>query len=167
MTEKLVKSELSKPTAYKQLGDNPSCSSGPPITMGWNYSQKEEISLDDVADKNEFYVGTKPPRRIIDPFDRYGMLRNAGYSRQEIESKINDVCKARKQRCKSAESNQISDKVNEVVEDFSKKIKSLSKSKGDKSQEDLLLHFATFNGSQYRSNAHPSPKLSNRRFSFA
>jgi hypothetical protein len=44
---------------YEQtLGDNPSVSYGPPITLDWNFEEKEPISL-------EQYEAQRPPRRSV------------------------------------------------------------------------------------------------------
>ena len=66
------------------MSDNPS-SAGPPIGIGWRYNPKDTIILDlDIYEcecegnrriKKEF---------IIPPYVREDMLREAGYSRNEI-----------------------------------------------------------------------------------
>jgi len=64
-----------------KLGDHPSCKSGPPITIGWNYSQKEDVPLDAVVDDNA--CGSKI-RRKVDANTRCEWIRSAGYTKSEI-----------------------------------------------------------------------------------
>ena len=80
---------------------------------------------------------------MIDPNYRYDMLREVGYTNREIEESVNVIHKTRKQRYKSAESNELTDKVNEVMEDMSKKLKSLSKSKEKRSEIVILVETQT------------------------
>ena len=64
-----------------KLGDHPSCRSGPPITIGWNFSQKEDVSLDTVVDDD---ARKTKPRKKVDASTRYEMLRSVGYTNSEI-----------------------------------------------------------------------------------
>ena len=76
-----------------QLGDNPTCSVGPPISLSWTYITDISISVD------KFEKTKKHPRKldelIIPAFTRIKMLRRNGYSLQEI---LNTVSEIRKQR---------------------------------------------------------------------
>ncbi len=76
-----------------QLGDNPACSVGPPISLSWTYVTDSSISVD------EFEKTKKHPRKldelIIPSFTRIKILRGNGYSLEEI---LNTVSEIRKQR---------------------------------------------------------------------
>lgn len=85
------------------LGDNPSCSSGPPLSIGWRFSPSPmQISVDDYENgrgdvpryKSEFLV----PKDI-----REKMLReHAGVSRREIVTTVRGIQKQKSQRRKTA-----------------------------------------------------------------
>jgi len=85
------------------LGDNPSCSSGPPLSIGWKFSPDPMvISVDD-------YEGGKGeiPRyksQFLVPKDiREKMLReHAGVSRREIVNTVRGIQKQKSQRRKTA-----------------------------------------------------------------
>jgi len=112
-----------------ELGDNPSCRFGPPVTIGWDYSEANEILLDDMmSDGNE----EKKERKLLDVHTRYDILRDAGFSDKDIMKTVKDVSIIRKQRYKSV-SNEKYDKINERIENISRKFKKLGigKLKGD------------------------------------
>jgi len=81
----------------RTVGDNPSCSSGPPISISWEYNIVGDINLND-------YERTRPPRRVqkqmaIPRRVREDMLRyewNA--SRQEITESIRRNVRVKNQR---------------------------------------------------------------------
>merc|ERR1712232_4641 len=52
------------------------------ITIGWNYSQKEDVSLDAIGDNDN--AGKTKLRKKVDPDVRCEMLRSAGYTNSEI-----------------------------------------------------------------------------------
>jgi len=70
------------------LGDNPACSSGPPISIDWKYREVGAFPVDDYDDYRE----PEPPHQVS-YYDRVELLRTLGYSRAEI-------VKAEKQRKK-------------------------------------------------------------------
>lgn len=85
------------------LGDNPSCSSGPPLSIGWRFSPSPmQISVEDYENgkgdipryKSQFLV----PKDI-----REKMLReHAGVSRREIVNTVRGIQKLKSQRRKTA-----------------------------------------------------------------
>ena len=76
-----------------QLGDNPTCSVGPPISLSWTYITDISISVD------KFEKTKKHPRKldelIIPAFTRIKMLRRNGYSLQEILNTVSEIQKQR------------------------------------------------------------------------
>mmetsp|Transcript_29250 Transcript_29250/g.49858 ORF Transcript_29250/g.49858 Transcript_29250/m.49858 type:complete len:407 (+) Transcript_29250:85-1305(+) len=85
------------------LGDNPSCTSGPPLSIGWKFSPDPMvISVDDYEDgkgdtpryKSQFLV----PKQI-----REQMLKeHAGVSRRDIVATVRGIQKQKSQRRKTA-----------------------------------------------------------------
>jgi len=78
------------------VGDNPSVSSGPPLTIAWEFDELGTIPLDS-------YEHNRPTRRSSDQMsipkmERLKILENSGISRSEIEKVVKDVNIARSQR---------------------------------------------------------------------
>eukprot|EP00814_Leptocylindrus_danicus_P018274 CAMPEP_0116013702 /NCGR_PEP_ID=MMETSP0321-20121206/5872_1 /TAXON_ID=163516 /ORGANISM="Leptocylindrus danicus var. danicus, Strain B650" /LENGTH=166 /DNA_ID=CAMNT_0003483279 /DNA_START=376 /DNA_END=876 /DNA_ORIENTATION=+ len=67
------------------LGDNPSCSSGPPLTLTWKYFL-EFSSCIDKFEKGRELVGTgrKREEMVMSRYFREEIVRNRGYSRIEM-----------------------------------------------------------------------------------
>lgn len=85
------------------LSDNPSTSSGPPIGIGWRYSPEETV-----VDLEEYETAHEDLRRTkrelaIPPFVRERMLREAGFSRNEIKLATKRVKKDKEQRIHSVQ----------------------------------------------------------------
>lgn len=59
------------------LGDNPACSSGPPITLDWKYSTVGAYPVDEYVDSHDEAIQ-------ISYYDRVELLRRLGYSRSEM-----------------------------------------------------------------------------------
>lgn len=71
------------------LGDNPSCSRGPPVSMKWEHKAEFRMSLD------EFEVGREGQRRnhqqlVLPRMDREKMLRENGVSRGEMDEVVKE-----------------------------------------------------------------------------
>ena len=79
------------------LGDNPSSSSGPPVTIDWDYNELSSVSLDD-------YEQHRGPRRSNHQMRMNRMYRtqilcdSAGHTEDEILKVKYDCKKIRKQR---------------------------------------------------------------------
>lgn len=90
------------------LGDNPSCSSGPPISIGWNYDEAKTVvtTVDDHDDSlsislnGEESIGKIEARMkmVVQRHEREDMLENLGYSRSEIASAIRENVQTKKKR---------------------------------------------------------------------
>ena len=84
------------------LGDNPSCSGGPPLTVGWEFDDVGCIDL-------EQYEECRPPRRfgrqmLIPVETRLEMIEQSGVSPAEVSKAVKDVDQCREQRIKTANS---------------------------------------------------------------
>jgi hypothetical protein len=82
------------------LGDNPSVSCGPPLTMKWKAFDNQTLTLDD-------YEQHRPDRRLRDAMViprmvREDWLRNAGFARSQLRDSIASLAKIKQQRLRSA-----------------------------------------------------------------
>ena len=79
------------------LSDHPSCSYGPPISLGWDFRDKEAVEL-------EQYEERRLPRRSMHQMllsynvRRYLLLKRAGYTHNELEEAMNEVDRVKRQR---------------------------------------------------------------------
>jgi hypothetical protein len=86
------------------LGDNPSVSSGPPLTISWMAHEHHPISIDD-------YEKSKPERRrkveMLSPRQRReDLLISAGYNRSDLKAAGNEAAAIRQMRCRSLKDGQ-------------------------------------------------------------
>ena len=80
-----------------QLGDNPSCSNGAPVSIGWRYNELNPICIE----KYEAWMKDKRRSRKefhLPRFHRESILRECGYSRSEMTKATKEVDKIKKQR---------------------------------------------------------------------
>lgn len=78
------------------LGDNPSCSYGPPVCLDWDYEETKKVKLDE-------YEQSRNKRRtmrqmVLSYYKRFEILQNAGYSSGEMKAATRQVNKAKRQR---------------------------------------------------------------------
>ena len=90
-----------------QLGDNPSCSNGAPVSIGWRYNELNPICIE----KYEEWM--KDKRRSRSEFHlprshRESILREYGYSRSQMTEATKEVAKIKKQRRASLKTTPIS-----------------------------------------------------------
>lgn len=81
------------------LGDNPSCSCGPPLSIGWDHDESSTIV--DTVDDYEYSRTTR--RRghkelTIPRSERQKLLLKLGYSRKEITQTVRTIVKLKKKR---------------------------------------------------------------------
>ena len=77
-----------------QIGDNPCCSYGLPISLGWDYEEHDPQSIDDFQEA---------PRRerhelVLSYYDRRIMLKDAGYSGDELRQCLRAVNQTKHER---------------------------------------------------------------------
>lgn len=80
------------------LGDNPTCSAGPPVTLDWRYDEMEPISLESY-EKGK----SRPPRKMYQMHmvskQRSDLLKaNAGISDDEMNYVIETLRRIKKER---------------------------------------------------------------------
>lgn len=88
------------------LGDNPSVSSGPPLSIAWESHATHIVSVDD-------YESVRPTRRsreqmLVPRSTREEWLRNAGFARSEFVEMERSVQRTKRQRAASAQTSFIS-----------------------------------------------------------
>ncbi|KAL7579500.1 hypothetical protein ACA910_007877 [Epithemia clementina (nom. ined.)] len=99
----------------RTIGDNPSCTSGPPVAISWEYAPSTTLSLDD-------YEDGRPPRRtnieMILPRDlRQRMLRKEwDVTQSQIAAQVRTNIKIKNQRRTTVNNLDKSNKVEEAVE---------------------------------------------------
>jgi hypothetical protein len=92
-----------------ELGDNPSVTKGPPITLGWEMTDSCKISVDDYESRLE---GRRSKRELILPGAvREDWLRELGYSREELKEAVSVVKKIKVDRRTSAEDGKLWEKL--------------------------------------------------------
>ena len=82
------------------LGDNPACTSGPPICLSQHLLETHELSVDE-------YEAHLPPRRtsqemIMGRFDREEVLRFAGFGRADLRERTDEMRRIQLSREKNA-----------------------------------------------------------------
>lgn len=78
------------------LGDHPDCSSGPPVTIAWEYSKRQVMNIDDFESNHSRRSGTE---LVMSYYDRKRLVRHySRYTDQEINEAINEVNRVKRQR---------------------------------------------------------------------
>jgi hypothetical protein len=114
------------------LGDNPSCSSGPPVTIDWEYDKnKTAVHLIDEYEfrRNKCRDDTE---MILTRAERERILIDLGYSRRKIAVAVRENVKLKKKRRQTVNNLPISS-IEEMLEGASRKIsRILTKRRGSK-----------------------------------
>eukprot|EP00814_Leptocylindrus_danicus_P004896 CAMPEP_0116022308 /NCGR_PEP_ID=MMETSP0321-20121206/10910_1 /TAXON_ID=163516 /ORGANISM="Leptocylindrus danicus var. danicus, Strain B650" /LENGTH=258 /DNA_ID=CAMNT_0003493355 /DNA_START=96 /DNA_END=872 /DNA_ORIENTATION=- len=108
------------------IGDNPSVSTGPPLSIGWDVQEEYHHDLDD-------YEDGRGPRRetfqmIVPRKTREDMLKHAGHSRREFASAIRGTIRTKNQRKATVRNLQFA-KADEGIEKVARKLKGLFRKK--------------------------------------
>mmetsp|Transcript_17104 Transcript_17104/g.25780 ORF Transcript_17104/g.25780 Transcript_17104/m.25780 type:complete len:168 (+) Transcript_17104:269-772(+) len=104
------------------LGDNPSVSAGPPITLDWKHDQRGSLSLplDDWEKARENDRRTKQEIRVPD-FVREEWLIDAGFSGFDLQRTVKDIEEAKKARMSSITKSDFRDKTDVIAENVKRK----------------------------------------------
>lgn len=105
------------------LGDSPSVSSGPPISISWKYDEKATLSVP-VEEWERIRDGDRRTKQEIRvPEDiRRAWLIDAGYSGSEMQRVINDIAKDKKHRRSSLDKSDLQDKAEAFAEIAKRKL---------------------------------------------
>lgn len=68
-------------------GNHPSCRSGPPLQLSWNYSQRPALSVETFEKLRNIKHGTNPRKKVLrlEKAERELMLKDEGYSDEDIQ----------------------------------------------------------------------------------
>jgi len=79
----------------RAIGDNPSCSSGPPIALDWNYYENPAVCINEYEEKK---VPRKNGPKHLNRSHRESLLKETlGYTEEEINDAKNEAKKTKKQ----------------------------------------------------------------------
>lgn len=85
------------------IGDNPSCSSGNPISLGWNVStDTKDIDVDEFEQERELQRSNSSNDLRLSRDDRRNMLSDAGYSLSELIKQSREVLASKDDRAKNS-----------------------------------------------------------------
>lgn len=96
------------------VGDNPSCSSGVPVSIGWNHGKTFTMNLED-------FEKARPPRRsqmdlVLTRGERHRLLVEWGASGQDVIESIRMIIRVKNQRRQTVNNLGSYDRVEEVIE---------------------------------------------------
>mmetsp|Transcript_40196 Transcript_40196/g.94511 ORF Transcript_40196/g.94511 Transcript_40196/m.94511 type:complete len:227 (-) Transcript_40196:102-782(-) len=83
------------------MGDNPSCSCGPPTTLHWKCLSKELHNVDDYEEMMRIRQSDENSVQTYSYCERKNILRQKGYTKEEILACQKNAEKIHKQRTKS------------------------------------------------------------------
>jgi hypothetical protein len=108
-TMKQVRFDSVSTRCYEQVaGDNPSCSSGAPISIGWRYEEKESTSVDQleqVREQQPMRVLRKRKDLILTPHERVELLLDWGVSLVQVGDATVAADRVRRQRRENRSNN--------------------------------------------------------------
>jgi len=96
-SSKVFFSELKIREYDRALGDNPECSCGPPLSLGWNFVDRSPVNLEE-------YEASKPLKsnlscKRLNYYQRKNILIHvAGYTNEEIELATKQIQRVKFQR---------------------------------------------------------------------
>jgi hypothetical protein len=79
------------------LGDNPSCRSGPPVTLGWDYDKAAVVKVP-VQEFDQIARQNKKKHFVLSRREREGILFNSGYTQSQIAQNVRQMIKIKNQR---------------------------------------------------------------------
>lgn len=81
------------------LGDNPSCSTGPSLGLGWRYDPSHYTSTIDEYERHQCQHGCADPEDLVlHRFEREAILLNTGYTRQDLAESVRGITKVKNRR---------------------------------------------------------------------
>ena len=83
------------------LGDNPSCSTGPSLGLGWRYDPSHFQSTIDEYERHQSQQGYDDPRPedlVLHRFEREAILLSTGYTKQDLAESVRGITKVKNRR---------------------------------------------------------------------
>eukprot|EP00531_Pseudo-nitzschia_arenysensis_P014883 CAMPEP_0116143184 /NCGR_PEP_ID=MMETSP0329-20121206/15311_1 /TAXON_ID=697910 /ORGANISM="Pseudo-nitzschia arenysensis, Strain B593" /LENGTH=639 /DNA_ID=CAMNT_0003638479 /DNA_START=234 /DNA_END=2153 /DNA_ORIENTATION=+ len=115
------------------VGDNPSCTIGPPVGIGWEYTEAQEIDVDSFESSRTYRKSTS--RLILSREEREALLLNWGASFHDIIESVRSNLKIKNQRRQTVTNLGKIERIEEAFESATRKLKSalmLRRSTGNK-----------------------------------
>lgn len=121
------------------LGDNPSCSHGPAVSIGWQY-EPDPITVE--LDEYEYYRSDDRldgTALVLSRSEREDLLRELGYSRSAIADAVRTNVKIKNNRRQTVHNLPVA-RFEEVAESARRKLKRVVLRKGKKDEESSLRY---------------------------
>ena len=96
------------------ISHNPSVRDGVAVELGWNYTQKSSMGLNEFEASRADHIRTKK-ELMLDAFERINLLRDSGYTMSEIQKAIQATTKARSLRMQTLQKVRAEDRKNDVM----------------------------------------------------
>lgn len=124
------------------LGDNPGVSSGPPLSIGWNYYDDRTIQLS--VDDYEYYQRPchDESDMVLSRYERETILEALGYSEKEVAKAIRQNYKLKRNRRQTVNNLPVMG-IEEVVETAKKSLSKILPGKKNRSSKKLLKEWMT------------------------
>jgi hypothetical protein len=116
------------------IGDNPSSTRGPPITLGWDYATEKELSIEESERKWK----RTPQGLLLSELKRMVRLHNSGFHSSEIQRATSNVNDDRSRRRETIEGLKWA-KAHECAETVMRAILNATTKRGEKKRERELL----------------------------
>jgi len=116
------------------VGDNPSCTFGPPISIGWHHDDEHSLTIDKYEDEKGERQGIP---EMFNARERFEILKENGVPKRDIARAVRDASKTRNQRT-STNLNLKFEKVHTVSESARRKVKRFfSREKRDRVKREI------------------------------
>eukprot|EP00543_Licmophora_paradoxa_P012963 CAMPEP_0202470090 /NCGR_PEP_ID=MMETSP1360-20130828/80481_1 /ASSEMBLY_ACC=CAM_ASM_000848 /TAXON_ID=515479 /ORGANISM="Licmophora paradoxa, Strain CCMP2313" /LENGTH=176 /DNA_ID=CAMNT_0049095655 /DNA_START=223 /DNA_END=753 /DNA_ORIENTATION=- len=80
------------------LGDHPQVSTGPPVSIGWNYEQQQPESIDDFETRRCLYRKKQLNHMVMNYYKRTAIIERAGFTAIEIKAASCEADRIKRQR---------------------------------------------------------------------
>jgi hypothetical protein len=139
--KRLVRFSTVQVRQYERIiGDNPSCSSGPSISIGWNYDKNRIIteSIDDFEYKHSC-LRLVDEEMILSRHEREQLLSDLGYSKSKIAEAVRKNIKEKTKRRQTV-NNLNAMPMEQMLENVAKKLSRVFKGKKNKGGSNALYN---------------------------
>jgi len=120
------------------IGDNPSVTTGPAISLGWSYNVADRMTINEYERTRKITGQVRPIRRI----DREEMLRDLGFSRSEIADAVRGIIRTKNQRRQTYHNLKVA-RMEEAVESAVKTVKRVFRPRSAARRESEILNYGS------------------------